>query len=258
MATTRPGPSQTIPLDPLIVDTYVGDGLGDVQALMDAGPPWHGFVHKLTQGTYHEETERALHYRTTIVNHPRYAGRSSSGDFWDGYYHFLDLNQEPRTQADFFWKMMDQIGSEHPGTLWAMVDVERGGQRSIPSAQQVFDGVGAWAARYEQLSGWKPTLYGGELLRALGIHTAGAPINLLGCGRSVIALYGPHLTIDVIAETGTDPAHLLGWQYDGDGESYLKNYPREAPGFGPIDITAMVLPGGLPVMRSSMQKSIPA
>lgn len=257
MTTDRPNATnapQKIPLDPLIVDTYSGDELGDVTTLMDAGPPWHGLVHKLTQGTHHEETFAAMHYRQTIVAHPRYAGVRTMGDFWDGYYHYLDLNQDPTAQADFFWRMMERIGGEHAGTLWAMVDVERGGQRVVPSAQRVFDCVSAWARRYEALAGWKPTLYGGELLRSLGIHRSGAPINLLGCGRSAIALYGRKLTTDVIARTGTDPGHLLLWQYDGDGEAYLANYPREAPGFGPIDISAMVLPGGLPALRRELAK----
>ncbi len=239
-------------ISPLFVDTYVGDKPGNVQELMDAGPPWHGFIHKLTQGTYHEETARAGMYRQVIVAHPRYAGGRASGDFWDGYYHFLDLNQPSLPQADFFWSAMSRIGGEHAGTLWAMVDVERGGQRSVPSAQQVFDGVGAWAVRYEQLSGRKATLYGGELLRSLGIHQAGAPINLLGCGRNAIALYGARLTVGVIEATGTDPNHLLLWQYNGDGKAYLVGYPREAPGFGPVDVNAMVLPGGLPAMQAAL------
>jgi hypothetical protein len=238
----------TPPLDPLFVDRYVGDKLGNLKTLMDAGPPWHGFVHKLTQGTYHDESERAWQYRQAMLNHPRYGV-----DFWDGYYHFLDLNQDPVRQADYFWRSMLKIGGEKQGTIWAMLDVERGGQRMIPSARRVFDAVRAWAARYEVLSGWKPTLYGGELLRALGIHRAGAPIDLLGCGRNAIALYGARMTVGVIETTGTDPKHLLFWQYDGDGEAHLAGYPREAPGFGPTDISAMVLPGGLLTMRLALQ-----
>jgi hypothetical protein len=250
MATATPNKTieNTHPtIDPLFVDTYVGDRLGDVKALMDAGPPWHGFIHKLTQGTYHDEADRAIYYRKQMLNHPRYGV-----DFWEGYYHFIDLNQDAVDQADMFWLTMARIGGEKAGTLWAMVDVERGGQRAVPSRQQVFDWVGSWARRYEQLSGRKSTLYGGELLRGLGIHAAGAPINLLGCGRNAIALYGAKLTVGVIEATGTDPAHLLMWQYDGDGEAYLAGYPRSAPGFGPIDISVLTLPGGLPALRDEL------
>jgi hypothetical protein len=235
-------------IDPLFVDTYVGDHHGDVLQLMEAGPPWHGLVHKLTQGLYHDECERILQFRQVMLDHPRYAV-----DFWDGYYHFHDLNQDATAQADFFWGKMEKIGGERAGTIWAMIDVERGGQRRIPSAQQVFDSVGTWAARYEQLSGWKPTLYGGELLRALGIHKLNGAINLLGCGRNSIALYGPTLAEHVVIDTGTDEAHLFWWQYDGDGEAYLKDYPREAPGFGRIDISVLTCPNGLDGLRAELQ-----
>jgi hypothetical protein len=234
-------------IEPLWVDTYAGDPIGDVTTLMDAGPPWHGFTHKLTQGTYYEETANAAWYRAAILNHPRYGV-----DFWDGYYCFLDLNQDGAAQAEFFWKMMTKIGGEKAGTIWAMVDVERGGQRSIPSKQQVLDGVTAWANQYAQLSGRKATLYGGELLRSLGIHEPGAPIELLGCGRNAIALYGATLPEQVVIETGTDEAHLEWWQYDGDGEAYLAGYPRVAPGFGPRDISVLTVPGGLAGLRAQL------
>ena len=235
-------------IQPLIIDTYSDAKFGDVKALMDAGPPWHGFVHKLTQGTYHEETARVMQYRPTTLAHPRYAV-----DFWEGYYCFLDLNQAAVEQADYYWAMMMKCGGEKLGTLWAMIDVERGGQSRIPSAAQVFDGVTAWANRYEQLSGRKPTLYGGELLRALGIHKPGAPVNLLGCGRNSIAMYNATLPENVVIATGTDEADLLDWQYCGDGEAYLKGYPTSAPGFGPIDINVLTTPGGLDGLRTQLK-----
>jgi hypothetical protein len=234
-------------VDPLWVDTYQGDKHGDVKVLMDAGPPWHGITHKLSQGTYHDESQRILQFRDVVTKHPRYGV-----DFWDNYYCYLDLNQDFTAQADFFWRCMQEIGGELPGTLWAMVDVERGGQRSIPSKQQVFDGVTTWANRYTQLSGKLPTLYGGELLRSLGIHMPGQPIDLLGCGRNSIALYGPSLAEQVVLATGTDEAHLAWWQYDGDGEAYLKGYPREAPGFGPIDVSTLTMAGGLDGLRAQL------
>jgi len=238
--------------DKLFVDTYLGDRnapieIAAVKTLINSGDPWCGLVHKITQGLYEWECDRINSFRSIITDHDRYGV-----DFFDGYYHYLDLHQDWVAQADFFWSKMEKIGGEKKGTLWAMVDVERGGQGVIPTSQQVFDGVGKWAERYHQLSGRLPTLYGGELLRSLGIHAPGAPINLLGCGRNSIALYGPRLTIDVIAATGTDPAHLLFWQYDGDGEAYLAGYPREAPGFGKIDISAMVLPGGMDAMKAQL------
>lgn len=237
-------------VDPLFVDTYVGDGrstAANVLTLMNAGPPWHGLIHKLTQGTYHSEGRTIRWFRDAMRCHNRFGV-----DFWEGYYHYLDLSEDPKEQAEHFWDEMRAIGGENAGTLWAMVDVERGGQRAVPPAQRVLASVAVWSGRYEQLSGRKPTLYGGELLRSIGIHRPGAPANLLGCGRSAIASYTARLTVDVIAATGTDPDHLLFWQYCGDGVEQLAGYPREAPGFGAIDISAMVLPGGLPALRSAL------
>ncbi len=238
--------------DKLFVDTYIGDRSKDVEhadviQLVAAGDPWCGLVHKLSQGTYEYEIDRVNSFRSIITDNDRY------GDtLFDGFYHYEDLSLDPVVQCDFFWKQMLAIGGEKLGTLWAMIDIERGGQKHIPSRQELIDHVNKWAARYKELSGRLPTLYGGELLRALGIHKPGAPIELMGCGRNSIALYGPRLTVDVITATGTDPAHLLFWQYDGDGEAYLAGYPREAPGFGKIDISAMVLPGGLPAMKAAL------
>lgn len=248
----------TATIDPLIVDTYVGDKKDSeirpaVEALINAGPPWHGLVHKLTQGTYHDESARVLMFRDAITSHARYGV-----DFWDGYYHFLDLNQDGAEQADFFWARMEKIGGEKAGTLWPMVDVERGGQRRIPNASDVFDCVRAFADRVTALGGRKPTLYAGELLRSLGIHHVGQAPELLGCGRSAIALYAGTLPGSVVVNTGTDYPHLFLWQYDGDGESYLQGYPATAPGFGKIDISAMVLPGGLDAMRSQLAVRTPA
>jgi len=60
---------------------------------------------------------------------------------------------------------------------------------------------------------------------------------------------------DIVMRTGTDYEHLAFWQYDGDGESYLAGYPREAPGCGKIDISAMVMAGGLAEMRAGLRRA---
>jgi len=130
-----------------------------------------------------------------------------------------------------------------------MVDVERGGQRVALTKQRVEDCLAAFAARYEQLAGPKATLYAGELLRAIGAR------GLYGCGRSALALYSATLPRDIVMRTGTDYEHLAFWQYDGDGESYLAGYPREAPGCGKIDISAMVMAGGLAAMRAGLRRA---
>jgi len=104
--------------------------------------------------------------------------------------------------------------------------------------------VRSFAGRYQQLTGRLPTLYGGELLRAVGVA------GRLGCGRSAIALYGATLLASVVTRTGTDLAHLLLWQYVGADQRTPgpAGYPLEAPGCGRVDISALVAPGGPVVM----------
>lgn len=228
--------------DPLIVDCYPGDGPKDWNAFIAAGPPWHGAIFKLTQGLDYEYSSWAMRQRAPFLASPRY-GTS----LWDGFYHYLTLHQDGAAQADRFWAFMERIGGEKVGTLWAMCDLERGGQRiQNPTKQQVEDVATSFALRYRKLSGRDATLYGGELLRSVGVRTR------LGFGRSAIALYGPTLPARVIQQTGTDLEHLMLWQYDGDGLAALKGYPREAPGCGRVDISALVLPGGLEKLRRTL------
>lgn len=240
--------------DALFVDVYPGDGAKDWAAFIAAGAPWHGAVFKLTQGLDYDYGAWASRQRARFLASERYGV-----DLFDGFYHYLTLHQDGAAQAERFWKICRQIGGECRGTLWAMVDVERGGQRvQSPSRAQVEDTTRAFAARYEQLSGRTPTLYGGELLRSVGVR------DRLGCGRSAVALYTDHLgargetTEAFLARTGTDLEHLLLWQYAGDGVAHLPGYPHEAPGCGKVDVSVLTLPGGLEALRSSLWAELPA
>lgn len=237
-------------VDPLIIDLYPKDRPLDAAAFIAAGPPWCGAVFKLSQGTRFRYDKWAYQQRQPFLRSDRYGH-----DLFDGYYHYLELDVDGRAQAEWFWSLMEQIGGEKIGTLWAMLDVERGGQRiADPTKQQVVDCSMAWAERYEQLSGRKATLYGGELLRALQVG------SLMGCGRSAVALYGQELhgkgesTAQFLARTGTDVLHLMQWQYTAaEGKATgPAGYPTEAPGIGRCDISALVLPGGLDRLRATL------
>lgn len=239
-----------ISIDPLMVDVYPGDGQKDWRTYIAAGPPWHGAIFKLTQGLDYEYSAWAGRQRALFTSNKRYGS-----DLFDGFYHYLTFHQDGAEQANRFWAYMLTIGGEKIGTLWAMVDVERGGQRiANPGRALVEDRVGAFAARYQELSGRQATLYGGELLRATGIRT------LLGCGRSAIALYGPRLPNEIVERTGTSLAHLMLWQYRGTepGGVGPSGYPMIAPGCSVVDISAMVLPGGLSGMRARLWAKSPA
>lgn len=234
-----------------IVDVYQGDGRKDWRAFCAAGAPWIGAIFKATQGTYYRPPWFAEERRAFLLA----AGARHGETMFDGAYHYLDLAIDGTAQADYFWRAVQLAGGEKLGTLWAMVDVERGGQRNRnPSLATVEDCVQGFAARYQLLSGRRPTLYGGELLRSLGVK------DRMGCGRSAVALYGSELhgrgesTAQFLARTGTDLAHTMLWQYvAAEGEpSGPASYPRTAPGCGRVDISALVLPGGIATLKSTL------
>lgn len=239
-------------VDPLFIDVYPGDGRKDWRAFCAAGLPWAGAIFKASQGLrFRYDSWLGAEHGAFIAA----AGDRYGRDLFDGFYHFLDLNEDGADQAELFVQAVTAAGGEDHGTLWGMVDVERGGQTlKDPSRAQVEDCTRAFAARYSSLTGRTPTLYGGELLRAVGVS------DRLWCGRSAIALYGATLPASLIARTGTDLAHLLFWQYRGTDHQAVgpADYPMIAPGCGVVDISAMVLPGGLQAMRSQLWAEAPA
>jgi GH25 family lysozyme M1 (1,4-beta-N-acetylmuramidase) len=226
----------TTQLDPLIVDVYQGDGPKDWSALAAAGPPWHGVIVKASQGTYYRpEAWLAAQWRMI-----RAAGGERYGVDWvRGAYHYLDVRQSGAEQADVFLAIVDRSGGWGPGDLWPMVDVERAGQREVKSTQQVIDCVSSFAGRVGAALGRDVLLYGGSWLADLAITVR------MGCRWLAIARYTPTLPTYVYERIGWDRASLAMWQYCGDGTGYLAGYPREAPGCGRVDISALVLPGGL-------------
>jgi len=245
-ATATASPATRIKIDELFVDVFPGDGPKDWPAFISAGPPWHGAVFKLSQGLDYEYSDWARRQRASFLASPRYGS-----DLFDGLYHYLHLHQDGAAQAERFWRLTEKVGGERVGTLWGMVDVERAAQRIEPTRVVVEQCLGAFAARYQQLAGRTATLYGGELLRAVGAR------GRYGCGRSAIALYTPTLPAELVRRTGTDLEHLCLWQYCGDGTAGLVGYPREAPGCGKVDISVLVLPGGLAALRSQLWAEAP-
>lgn len=243
------------PPQPCGVDVYPLDRACDWRLYIAAGWPWCLACFKLTEGLDFEYSSWAQQQRAPFVASHRYAY-----DLFDMYYHFLTLHQDGAAQADRFWKFMQKIGGEKSGTLPVMLDVERGGQLlKNPSFSQVFDHTQAFARRYRQLSGRLPTLYATELPRSLGIQ------DRMGCGRSAVAAYGTELrrydhatkayvgtTAEFLAGIGTNLPNTFLWQYRGTDPqtSGPTGYPMTAPGCGPVDISAVILPGGLPAVRA--------
>lgn len=229
-------------VDPLLVDCYELDGPKDWAALAAAGAPWCGAILKASQGTYYRPHWFAEQLAQVIA-----VGRARCGvDWFFGGYHYLDMSLDGTAQADYFLSAFAGAALDQAGMLWPMVDVERGGQRS-PSLtkQRVQDVTGAFAARVIAALGRAPTLYGGELLAALGIT------DHMGCGRLAIARYAATLPHDVVSRIGWPSPWL--WQYCGDGEAYLAGYPSTAPGCGKIDISVLTRTGGVAGLAHDLQ-----
>lgn len=233
-----------------LIDLYPGDRHLDCAAFVAAGPPWTGVIAKASQGTQYRYD---AWFRDLIGRFRDAAGDRYGVDLFAGAYAYLDLGVPGAPQVDTALNVIAMAGCD-AGMLPLMLDVERGGQLhpNEISRAQVEDVTRAAAARYHELTGRDATLYGGELLRSCGVA------DRLGCGRSAVALYGSRLTVgrgtaDLLARTGTDLAHTMLWQYaaaDCPATTPPPGYPSMAPGIGRVDISALVLPGGLEALRA--------
>jgi GH25 family lysozyme M1 (1,4-beta-N-acetylmuramidase) len=206
--------------DPLVCDVYEFDlgGRPNVAALKSAGPPWDGLVLKATEGT-------------------RYAATRWLSTYWSqasalnrrGTYLYVHFDQDPIAQAELYIRTMSAVGGLRSGDLPPMVDVERAGN-SLLDPHRIVDCVSKIAARLRSEYGVGPTLYGGELLRSLGVR------DHMGCDRLWIARYTATLPASTYRDMGW--ASPFAWQYDGDGQSHLAGYPQTSP-MGRCDISAM-------------------
>ena len=229
--------------DPLIVDVYPGDGHKDWRALAAAGPPGHGVLLKATQGTYyHDATWFGANWREL-----REAGGARYGvDWFRGAYHYLDVRLGGTPQARYFLDSIERAGGWDHGDLWPMVDIERAGQRADTDAARVVDCVEAFTQLVTRETKRDVLLYGGSWLAELGIRSR------MGARWLAVARYTPTLPPLTVTRIGWDLANLALWQYCGDGQAALAGYPREAPGCGRVDISALVLPGGIEALRKQL------
>jgi hypothetical protein len=255
VARAAPAREDLAMIQPLAIDLYPGDRHLDCDAFVAAGPPWCGIIAKASQGTLYRYD---AWLRDLVQRFRRAAGDRYGVDLFDAFYVFLNLAEPGAPQIDYAMAGIAAAGGEAAGTLPLMLDVERGGQRNPDaiSLAQVRDVTRAAAERYTALTGREATLYGGELLRSVRV------LDRLGCGRSAVALYGPRLgrqfgehaepTADFLAATGTDLEHTMLWQYvaaDGAVTTPPPGYPTIAPGIGRVDISAVVLLGGVEALQ---------
>jgi GH25 family lysozyme M1 (1,4-beta-N-acetylmuramidase) len=221
---------------PLIVDTYAGDldGKTDLSKLIAAGPPWHGWMGKATQGNYYSGGEW---FRTHWPLAKSLAGDRYGHDWFRACYHYLDLRVDAKVQAEYFLSVVSRAGGWGSGDLWPVVDVERAGQRGGINAQLVIDRVSEWARIVTEHTGRSVILYAGSYLRELGIR------DHMGCSLLWVARYGETLPLDSYASIGWSLDELFGWQYCGDGDGNLRGYPVVTP-IGKVDISVLTIASG--------------
>lgn len=223
---------------PLLVDIYAGDGDFHVEKLVEAGPPWHGVMTKVTQGDYYNGGDWIKRMWPRIKE----AGGVRYGVDWFRLgYHYFDVRIDPIKQADYFLSRVDEIGGWGDGDLWPCVDVERAGQRGA-TKQAVISKVSAWVAHVKAQISMDVVLYGGSWLRDLGIR------NRMGCKYAWVADYNATLPAKQYISIGFSLDQLFAWQYaglNGDGtvDGKLTKCPLTTPA-GNADISVVTLEGG--------------
>jgi GH25 family lysozyme M1 (1,4-beta-N-acetylmuramidase) len=233
-------------LQPIFIDVYADD--------LDGSPAWPaaaadpqvaGAILKATQGLYYSDPSwLATNWRAIHA-----VDRSVGTDWFCGAYHYLDAAANGDTQAAFFLQNLEAAGGLGVLDLWAIVDVESADNTGA-SAQQFIDATSAFAAGIQSRTGRSTMLYGGEAMRSLGIKSR------MGCSWLWTASYTSTLPKSEIHEMGWTEARLWGWQYQGTGcPGELAGYPTSIPGFagtGDVDLTVMVMWGGLPALRTAL------
>lgn len=246
-------------IDPLFVDCYAGDLGGNPKwsVLAALGPPWHGAIIKATEGVWYSPGWFDINWKQ--LRH--IAGERYGVDWFRGCYHFLRFDTSGEAQAIYYLNSVTRAGGWDVGDFWPVVDVELGndGADGKPrhsnwnaSRQQIIDVTTAFAERCTKETGRKVVLYGNGAFHEKQIAGSTKVAGELGCSYLWPARYAPTLPAQVYTDIGWTLDELLMWQYDGDGYSRLKDYPKEPPGFGKVDISALVKDGGIEWLRANL------
>lgn len=246
---------------PLFIDVYAGDAPVDWKAYAALGAPWHGAMLKATEGVtyapkWFQENWQAMRDA---------AGDRYGRDFFRWAYHFLRFANTGTLQADFYLRVVERAGGFGIGDVWPVVDVELGNPgdpvKGIPrnknwdaSPQQIIDVTSAFVERVKQQTGRPVVLYGNGAMRDKGIR------DRMGCDYFWPARYTETLPREISARAGWSLDRLLAWQYSGDADvAKLHGYPDRPPGFKhDVDVSALVMDGGLDFLRSHLWAERPA
>ncbi len=201
--------------------------------LAAAGAPWAGAILKGGQG---------LHDCGRWVREHAEAVRAAGIPL--GYYWFLRLDRDGAAQADAFADLI----AEQPCNVWPIVDVEEGSDNAEHVVQRgrerVVEVTREFVGRLWLRTSLPTILYAGGWLRGLGLR------SMLGCEYLWLAAYTSRLPAAWYEhDLGCPPDRLWAWQYAGHNGremlAALDGYPRTSPIGVQVDISAVVMPGGM-------------
>jgi hypothetical protein len=236
-ASSDAGGSSSAPIDLgppyLIVDQYSGDsGMNPPWATLVGLPHYYGAILKAWEGPAFNDGGWFAHNWPAV----RQAGADRYGSSWfRGAYLFLKFNASGATQADAYLKAVDDAGGWGSGDILPIVDVELGGTSNsnrMASKQQVIDCVSACTARLKEKTGRRVMLYGRGAMRDLHIN------EKMGADVAWNPSYTP--TMHKAGLEGFALDEIVLWQYCGDNQSYLPNYPHQVKGFAKLDISVFI------------------
>jgi Glycosyl hydrolases family 25 len=231
------GNSSAAPIDLgppyLIVDQYSGDsGMNPPWSTLVGLPQYYGVILKAWEGTAFNDGGWFAHNWPAV----RQAGTDRYGSSWfRGAYLFLKFNASGPAQADAYLKAVDAAGGWDSGDILPIVDVELGGTSNsnhMASKQQVIDCVSACTARLKEQTGRRVMLYGRGAMRDLHIS------EKMGADVAWNPSYTP--TMHKAGLEGFALDEIVLWQYCGDNQSALPNYPHQVKGFAKLDISVFI------------------
>lgn len=177
-----------------------------------------------------------------------------------GGYHMFQASQPWEAQADAYLWVREEVLKKADETMdggmidrlmVAIVDVERGGERSLnyhATAQQWVDGVTPWANKVAAATGHGVMLYGRGAMRDLYITSK------MGCDRVWCPAYTANMALNGITFINGETRTILPekmewkrkdvvlWQDVGDGTTANRRMPCAILGLGKIDTSIAVGP----------------
>lgn len=237
-------------IDPLFVDTFSRDLGGRTPELMAkliaAGPPWHGWWGKASEGTWFDsdhDPQAPAGWLTRSIAAAKQTDRLGH-DWWYGVYDYANARTSWRGELDRFLLTCKRAGvdwTKGSGCLNPCIDIENGDNDGV-TKQQWIDHVCPLVEAMRRETGRPVWGYGGSVLRDLGIRGEGDALPF-GFDEWEIARYTAGLPDAALAAIGVPRKRIVLWQYDGDGEGYLAHYPWISP-IGRVDISAAIVDGG--------------